>query len=88
MFCTVSQGNLMRTQDGRLCILDWGLVTRLQPDLQLTFIEHIAHLTSRDYASVPADLVKLGFVPAGKEELVQEAGVVEVTYAICLLGPY
>jgi hypothetical protein len=32
------------------------------------FIEHIAHLTAKDYAKVPADLVKLGFVPAGKED--------------------
>jgi predicted unusual protein kinase regulating ubiquinone biosynthesis (AarF/ABC1/UbiB family) len=45
-------GNLLFTQDARLCILDWGLVTRLDDDLQLNFIEHIAHLTSKDYAKV------------------------------------
>ena len=40
-------GNLKRTPDGRLCILDWGLVTQIGPDLQMDYIQHIAHLTSR-----------------------------------------
>jgi hypothetical protein len=40
-------GNLKICADGRLCILDWGLVTELAPDLQVTMIEHIAHLTSK-----------------------------------------
>jgi predicted unusual protein kinase regulating ubiquinone biosynthesis (AarF/ABC1/UbiB family) len=71
-------GNLLRTSDGRLCILDWGLVTRIDPSLQLTFIEHIAHLTSADYAKVPNDLVKLGFVPEGKQDFIKETGVVDV----------
>mgnify|MGYP002051748856 CR=1 FL=1 len=56
-----------RTQDGRLCILDWGLVTRLDSDLRLTLIEHVAHIVAREYEKLPADLVRLGFVPAGAE---------------------
>eukprot|EP00667_Euglena_gracilis_P002614 EG_transcript_2617 len=71
-------GNLLRSKDGRLCILDWGLVTSIPKNLQLSFIEHIAHLTSHDYAKVPEDLVKLGFVPPGMEEVVRSSGTVEV----------
>ena len=78
LHCDPHPGNLFRTPDGRLCILDWGLVTTLDPDLQLTFIEHIAHLTSRDYAKVPQDLVKLGFIPKGYEQVAKESGVVDV----------
>ena len=78
LHCDPHPGNLLRTPDGRLCILDWGLVTALDPDLQLTFIEHIAHLTSRDFERVPEDLVKLGFIPAGKEAVALESGVVSV----------
>lgn len=71
-------GNLRCTPDGRLCIMDWGLVTSISSDLQLTFIDHIAHLVSRDYEEVPGDLVKLGFVPPGKEDTVLTSGVVMV----------
>ena len=78
LHCDPHPGNLLRTPEGKLCILDWGLVTNLDSDLQLSFIEHIAHLTSRDYEKVPSDLVKLGFVPAEKEALIQESGVVSV----------
>lgn len=71
-------GNLRRTPDGRLCIMDWGLVTSLPPGLQVYMIEHIAHLTSKDYAQVPSDLVKLQFIPADKEDFMAEEGVAEV----------
>ena len=72
-----TSGNLLRTSDGKLCILDWGLVTTVRPDLQLTLIEHVAHLTASDYAKVPSDLVKLGFVPEGAESTVIDNGVVD-----------
>lgn len=49
LHCDPHPGNLLRTSDGKLCILDWGMVTRLEPDLQITLIEHMAHLTSADY---------------------------------------
>ena len=78
LHCDPHPGNLLRTRDGRLCILDWGLVTTLDPDLQLTLIEHVAHLTAEDYARIPGDLVRLGFVPAGSEAAALEAGVVSL----------
>lgn len=71
-------GNLLRTTDGRLCILDWGMVTRLDSDLQLTLISHMAHLTSRDYAEIPLDLLKLGFIPEEKGDMIEDSGIVEV----------
>jgi len=81
LHCDPHPGNLLRTADGRLCILDWGLVTSIAPDLQLTLIEHVAHLTAADYAKVPNDLVRLGFVPGGGEEVVMQNGVVDfLTY--------
>ena len=70
-------GNLLRTTDGKLCILDWGMVTRLDPDLQLTLIEHMAHLTSADYEEIPKDLLLLGFIPENKSDLIRDSGVVE-----------
>ncbi|CAE7202936.1 unnamed protein product [Symbiodinium natans] len=69
-------GNLLRTADGRLCILDWGLVTTLDPSFRVAYIEHIAHLVSGDYDPVPADLVRIGFVPEGMEDDVINSEVV------------
>jgi len=71
-------GNLLRASDGRLCILDWGLVTTLSKDFHVAYIEHIAHLVSGDYEPVPSDLVRLGFVPEGKEQDVINSDVVKV----------
>merc|ERR1719409_754483 len=77
LHCDPHPGNLLRTTDGKLCILDWGLVTTIEPELQLSLIEHVAHLTAQDYGKVPDDLVKLGFVPKGGEAAVTSAGVTD-----------
>jgi predicted unusual protein kinase regulating ubiquinone biosynthesis (AarF/ABC1/UbiB family) len=58
--------------------MDWGMVTRLDTNLQLTLIEHMAHLTSADYAELPRDLLLLGFVPEEKANVIGDSGVVEV----------
>lgn len=89
MHCDPHPGNLLRTPDGRLCILDWGLVQEMPPDLRLTMIEHIAHLVSRDYAKVPNDLVLLGFVPEGQEAAVKSGDsmrVIAETYTKLMSG--
>lgn len=56
---------------------DWGMITKLDPDLQITLIEHMAHLTSADYEEVPKDLLLLGFIPDDKADLIRDSGVVE-----------
>jgi len=75
-------GNLLRTPDGRLCILDWGLVTSLDKSFRVAYIEHVAHLVSGDYEPVPRDLVSIGFVPEGKEQEVQQSDVVDVLASV------
>lgn len=82
LHCDPHPGNLLRTPQGKLCILDWGLIQELPADLRLSFIEHIAHLTSKDYAKVPSDLVKLGFVPQGKEDEILKTDAVDVLISV------
>jgi len=53
------------------------MVTRINPDLQITLIEHMAYLTSADYEEVPKDLLLLGFIPESKSDLIKDSGVVE-----------
>lgn len=78
LHCDPHPGNLLRTPEGKLCILDWGMVTRLPSELQLTLIEHMAHLTSADYDEIPRDLLLLGFIPLSKADAIDDSGVVEV----------
>jgi len=68
-------GNLFRTADGKLCILDWGLVTPVSDELSTATLKFIAHLVSKDFERVPADLDAMGFIPTGKREAMEDAGV-------------
>ena len=54
-------GNLLRTPDGKLCILDWGMVLDVPNDLQLSLLEFIADLNAENYEDVPLDLVFIAY---------------------------
>ncbi|KAL1832342.1 hypothetical protein ACET3Z_001993 [Daucus carota] len=58
-------GNMIRTPEGKLAILDFGLVTKLTDDQKYGMIEAIAHLIHRDYGAIVKDFVKLDFIPEG-----------------------
>ncbi|KAF5827894.1 ABC1 family-domain-containing protein [Dunaliella salina] len=58
-------GNLMRTPDGKVVILDFGLITEVTEEQQVALVEYIAHLTCEDWEAVSHDLVSLGFMPEG-----------------------
>jgi hypothetical protein len=62
---------------GEWLVTKW-LVTKLDTDLQLTLITHMAHLTSRDYAEIPRHLPLLGFIPQDKANLIEDSGIVEL----------
>ena len=79
LHCDPHPGNLLRTKDGRLCILDFGMCLDVRPDLQLSLLEFIADLSADEYERVPDDLVKLGFVPEDKIDDLRSSGL---TYGI------
>ncbi|CAE7939889.1 unnamed protein product, partial [Symbiodinium sp. KB8] len=58
-------GNMLRTPDGRLAILDFGLMTKITDDQRYGMVEAIAHLVHRDYAEIGADFQNLDFIPDG-----------------------
>ena len=71
-------GNLLRTPDGKICILDYGLMTEVAPDKRYAFVEYIGHLTTGNWNGVAQDLVNLGFAPEGYENLTEVDGFVEL----------
>lgn len=56
-------GNMLRTNDGKLCILDFGLMTEITDDQKYGMIEAIAHLINRDYTEIGQDFKNLDFIP-------------------------
>ena len=60
-------GNMLRTPEGQLVILDFGLMTRITDDQKFGMIEAIAHLIHRDYELIGQDFVNLDFIPSGTD---------------------
>lgn len=56
-------GNLIRTLDGKLAILDFGLMTQITDDQKFGMIEAISHLVHRDYQGIGDDFKRLDFIP-------------------------
>jgi hypothetical protein len=87
LHCDPHPGNLLRTDDGRLVILDWGMTLDVDPGLQLSLLEFVSHLTSEQYEEIPSDFVKLNFLKAEKEEFVRASGFLEpLTYILKQAG--
>ena len=58
---------MMRTNDGKLAILDFGLMTEITDNQKYGMIEAIAHLINRDYEEIGQDFVNLDFIPEGTD---------------------
>lgn len=76
LHCDPHKGNLLRTTDGKLCILDWGMTLSVPSDLQYSLLEFIAHINIEDYDAIPQDFINLGFSDATPERL-QASGITE-----------
>ena len=56
-------GNMLRTPEGKLVILDFGLMTEVTEEQRYGMIEAVAHLIHRDYSKIGDDFVNLDFIP-------------------------
>lgn len=57
-------GNLLRTSDGKLAYLDFGMMGEFRQELRDGFIEACLHLVNRDFDGLAKDFVTLGLLPA------------------------
>jgi len=60
-------GNMLRTSDGKLAILDFGLMTEITENQKYGMVEAIAHLINRDYTEIGQDFINLDFIPEGTD---------------------
>lgn len=60
-------GNLLRTPDGKLAYLDFGMMGEMREDLRDGLIEASVHLVNREYELLAGDFVTLGLVPPTAE---------------------
>jgi hypothetical protein len=74
---TEDPGNLLRRTDGTLCILDFGMTLDVNPNLQYSLLEFVAHLTGENYDLLPEDLVGLGFLKPEKLDFARRSGALE-----------
>ncbi|XP_075082493.1 putative aarF domain-containing protein kinase At1g71810, chloroplastic isoform X3 [Nicotiana tabacum] len=56
-------GNLLRTYDGKLAYLDFGMMGEFKQEFRDGFIEACLHLVNRDYSALAKDFVTLGLIP-------------------------
>ncbi|XP_024396488.1 uncharacterized aarF domain-containing protein kinase At1g71810, chloroplastic isoform X3 [Physcomitrium patens] len=60
-------GNLLRTPDGKLAYLDFGMMGEMRENLRDGLIEASVHLVNREYELLAGDFVTLGLVPPTAE---------------------
>ncbi|XP_039114031.1 uncharacterized aarF domain-containing protein kinase At1g71810, chloroplastic [Dioscorea cayenensis subsp. rotundata] len=64
-------GNLLRSSDGKLAYLDFGMMGEFKQELRDGFIEACLHLVNRDFDALAKDFITLGLLPptAQKDEV-------------------
>ncbi|KAL2634519.1 hypothetical protein R1flu_005998 [Riccia fluitans] len=60
-------GNLMRTPDGKLAYLDFGMMGEVKQELREGLIEAALHLINREFDALAGDFVTLGLLPPTNE---------------------
>ncbi|XP_012089889.1 uncharacterized aarF domain-containing protein kinase At1g71810, chloroplastic isoform X2 [Jatropha curcas] len=56
-------GNLLRTKDGKLAYLDFGMMGEFKQEFRDGFIEACLHLVNRDFDALSKDFITLGLLP-------------------------
>ena len=55
-------GNLLALEDGRLCYLDFGMMSEVSRDSRSGLIQAVVHLVNKNFEKLSHDFVKLGFL--------------------------
>ncbi len=55
-------GNLLALEDGRLCYLDFGMMSEVSRESRSGLIQAVVHLVNKNFDKLSHDFVKLGFL--------------------------
>ena len=55
-------GNLLALKDGRLCYLDFGMMSEVSKNSRSGLIQAVVHLVNKNFDKLSQDFVKLGFL--------------------------
>ncbi len=55
-------GNLLALEDGRLCYLDFGMMSEVSRNSRSGLIQAVVHLVNKNFDKLSLDFVKLGFL--------------------------
>ena len=55
-------GNLLALEDGRLCYLDFGMMSEVTRESRSGLIQAVVHLVNKNFDKLSLDFVKLGFL--------------------------
>jgi len=58
-------GNLLKTKDGRLAFIDFGMMGTVDATVRAALITACLHLVNREFSALADDFVALGLLPAG-----------------------
>lgn len=57
-------GNLLRTKDGKLAYLDFGMMGSIDANIRQGLIRATLHLVNREYGALAEDFIMLGMLPS------------------------
>jgi aarF domain-containing kinase len=60
-------GNLLAMPSGKLCFLDFGMVSYVESQQRYSIIEAVVHLVNRDFEALARLYRRMGFIPANVE---------------------
>ncbi|KAL4420222.1 hypothetical protein ABPG77_011046 [Micractinium sp. CCAP 211/92] len=61
-------GNLLRTRDGKLAYLDFGMMGQVDPTIRRGLMRATLHLVNREFEALADDFVTLGMLPKSEGE--------------------
>eukprot|EP01038_Epipyxis_sp_PR26KG_P009323 gene9323-12561_t len=56
-------GNLLAMSSGKLCYLDFGMVSYVEPSQRYSIIEAVVHMVNRDFVALADLYIRMGFIP-------------------------